>query len=173
MCCVTHRSRYHGLRSRATFQMCILHQLSTQLSKYRRSGYTYRETWTKKHNCRKLPASAAYCSPGTYKSKAWEAWSWGKFPAINEDIRVGSLVLRLKAKSYLGWAVLGLSPFPTEQRNRQCVQWGVGQHTLAPLTQGCFSPGKLTQHAQSWLPNKHLAPALVLSCDCFGGKSSP
>lgn len=124
-------------------------------------------------NRSKLPPSAAYCSPGTSKSKAWGTWSWGKFPPINEDVRVGSLVLCLKAESYLGWAVLGLSPFPTGQRNRQCVQWGVGQHTT-----GTTCPGLLffreNNPAHSILAPQQAAssPALVLSCDCFwwGGK---
>jgi len=40
-----------------------------------------------------------------------------------------------------------------------CTEWGGAAHPVAPLTQIWFSPQKIIQHSQSWLPSKKLLPS--------------
>lgn len=56
---------------------------------------------------------------------------------------MGSLVLCLKERSYLERAVLGLSPFPTEQRTGSvCTMRGGAAHHWHHLPRAAFLQGK-------------------------------
>lgn len=62
-----------------------------------------------------------YCPLGISKSKAWEP-DPGANPQVQMRSKSGQLgpVSKRKELSTMGSA--GFNPFPTEQRNRQCVQ---------------------------------------------------
>lgn len=85
---------------------------------------------------------------------------------------MGSLVLCLKEKSYLQWAVLGLIHFPLSKGTGSVYNEGWGSTALAPLTQGCFSrennPARSIPAAQQ-AASSCTCPLLY----CFRGESSP
>lgn len=133
----------------AILQARIFHQLSTQFQnecktwKVRNRQGICIHLYTNRHTYINLDNKTA--SVGNLSSICWilpteslKKQGMGSsdptqhFLPIDKDVKAGVSVspdCLVKDKGYLKCEFLRLSPSPTPQKNRQCVQCGVGQHT--------------------------------------------